>query len=149
MVYQELISSYENKGLDITSLKGMLETAKPLKGRDKFRALDMIPQRSALINDISNVLIISEITDRVEVFYNDTKNVLQEYFEVLVQSIRNAKAWKFMKLIPSEYSSEIFEGLSDEKKIEMLFELNQKYLAFLQYQKIADIRDCLRKDTSD
>lgn len=149
MDYQELVTSYNNKGLDIADLKEKLEIAKPLKGRDKFRALDMIPQRSALINDTSNVLIISEIPDRVEVFYNDTQNVLQEYFEVLVQSIRNAKAWKFMKLVPSEYSSEIFEGLSDEKKFEMLFELNQKYLAFLQYQKIADIRDCLRNDNSD
>lgn len=149
MDYQELITSYNKKGLDITDLKEKLEIAKPLKGRAKFRALDMIAQRSALINDTSNVLIISEITDRVEVFYADTAKVLEEYFDVLIESIKNAKAWKFMKLVPSEYSIEVFKQLSDEKKFEMLLGLNQKYLSFLEYQKIADIRDCLRNGNSD
>ena len=63
MVYQELISSYENKGLDITSLKILLEAAKPLKGRLKYRAIDIIAQRSAILNDINNLLIVSEIAD--------------------------------------------------------------------------------------
>ena len=102
MDYQELVTAYNKKGLDITSLKEKLEIAKPLKGREIYRALDMIAQRSALINDTSNVLIISEITDRVEVFYADTAKVLEEYFDVLIESIKNAKAWKFMKLIPAE-----------------------------------------------
>ena len=149
MDYQELITSYNKKGLDITDLKEKLEIAKPLKGRAKFRALDMIAQRSALINDTSNVLIISEITDRVEVFYADTAKVLEEYFDVLIESIKNAKAWKFMKLIPADYSIEVFKQLPDEKKFEMLLGLNQKYLSFLEYQKIADIRDCLRNGNSD
>ncbi len=149
MDYQELITSYNNKGLDITDLKEKLEIAKPLKGRPKFRALDMIAQRSALINDTSNVLIISEIPDKVEMFYEDTALVLEDYFNVLIESIKNAKAWKFMKLIPSEYSIEIFRKLSDTKKFEMLLILNQKYLGFLEYQKIADIRDCLRNGNND
>lgn len=149
MDYQELITSYNKKGLDITDLKEKLEIAKPLKGRAKFRALDMIAQRSALINDTSNVLIISEITDKVEVFYSDTAKVLEEYFEVLINSIKNAKAWKFMKLVPADYSVDVFNQLTDEKKFEMLLGLNQKYLNFLEYQKIADIRDCLRNGNSD
>ena len=149
MDYQELITSYNQKGLDIADLKEKLEIAKPLKGRSKFRALDMIAQRSALINDTSNVLIISEITDKVEVFYEDTSSVLKEYFEVLIDSIKSAKAWKFMKLVPTEYSIDVFEQLSYEKKFEMLFILNQKYLSFLEYQKIADIRDCLRNGNND
>lgn len=149
MDYQELITSYSKKGLDITDLKEKLEIAKPLKGRAKFRALDMIAQRSALINDTSNVLIISEITDKVEVFYADTSKVLEEYFDVLINSIKNAKAWKFMKLVPADYSVDVFNQLTDEKKFEMLLGLNQKYLKFLEYQKIADIRDCLRNGNSD
>lgn len=149
MDYQELITSYNKKGLDISNLKQKLEIAKPLKGRNKFRSLDMIAQRSAIINDTSNVLIISEIPDKLEIFYEDIKNVLEEYFEVLIQSIKNAKAWKFMKLIASEYSIEVFEKLTDEKKLEMLLELNQKYLNFLDYQRIADIRDCLRNANND
>ena len=54
MDYQEIITSYNNKSLDITNLKKKLEIARPLKGREKFRALDMIAQRSSLITDISN-----------------------------------------------------------------------------------------------
>ena len=79
MDYQELITSYNNKGLDITDLKEKLEIAKPLKGRPKFRALDMIAQRSALINDTSNVLIISEITDKVEVSAGYLTRVREDY----------------------------------------------------------------------
>ena len=149
MDYQELITSYNKKGLDITDLKEKLEIAKPLKGRPKFRALDMIAKRSALINDTSNVLIISEIPDKVEVFFEDTATVLREYFEVLIDSIKSAKAWKFMKLVPTEYSIEVFEKLSDEKMFEMLLVLNQKYLGFLEYQKVADIRDCLRNGNNE
>lgn len=149
MDYQELITSYNNKGLDITDLKEKLEIAKPLKGRSKYRALDMIAQRSALINDTSNVLIISEIPDKVEMFFEDTATVLKEYFEVLINSIKSAKAWKFMKLVPTEYSIDVFEKLSDEKMFEILLLLNQKYLGFLEYQKLADIRDCLRNGNND
>ena len=55
MDYQELVTAYNKKGLDITSLKEKLEIAKPLKGRLKYRALDIIDQRSALKNDMNNL----------------------------------------------------------------------------------------------
>ena len=143
MVYQELISSYENKGLDITSLKRLLETAKPLKGRAKYRAVDIIAQRSALLNDINNLLIVSEIGDKVTIFENDVNNILKAYFITLVQSIKNAKAWKFMKLDQSEYTLEMFEGLTKKEQFKKIYNLNENYLEFLGYQNIADIRDCL------
>lgn len=143
MVYQELISSYENKGLDITSLKGMLETAKPLKGRLKYRAIDIIAQRSALLNDINNLLIVSEKPDKLKSFEQDISNILNQYYMTLVQSIKNAKAWKFMELDPSEYTLEIFEKLNKKEQFKKIFFLNEKYLEFLGYQNIADIRDCL------
>lgn len=143
MVYQELISSYENKGLDITSLKGMLETAKPLKGRLKYRAIDIIAQRSALLNDINNLLIVSEKPDKLKNFEQDISNILNQYYMTLVQSIKNAKAWKFMELDSSEYTLEIFEKLNKKEQFKKIFFLNEKYLEFLGYQNIADIRDCL------
>ena len=65
MDYQEVISSYNNKGLDITSLKQKLEIAKPLKGRLKYRAIDIISQRSAILNDINNLLITLEKQDKI------------------------------------------------------------------------------------
>lgn len=144
MDYQELISLYNNKGLDISGLKEKLEIAKPLKGRAKFRALDIIDQRSALINDINNVLIISEIPEKLEIFETDTENIIKNYFSILVQSIKTAKAWKFMKLIPSEYTLEKFEKLNKKEQFNMIFEVNKKYLNFLEYQNVADIRDCLK-----
>lgn len=143
MGYQELISSYENKGLDITSLKGMLETAKPLKGRLKYRAIDIISQRSALLNDINNLLIVSERPDKLNNFEQDISNILSEYYMTLVQSIKTAKAWKFMELDSSEYTLEVFEKLNKKDQFRKIFFLNEKYLEFLGYQNIADIRDCL------
>ena len=143
MVYQELISSYENKGLDITSLKGMLETAKPLKGRLKYRAIDIIAQRSALLNDINNLLIVSEKPDKLNSFEQDVSNILKEYYMTLVQSIKTAKAWKFMELNSSEYTIEAFEKLNKKEQFKKIFSLNERYLEFLGYQNIADIRDCL------
>jgi len=148
MDYQELITSYENKSLDITNLKKKLEIARPLKGREKFRALDMIAQRSALISDVSNVLIISEKPEKYENFEQDINNVLKMYFEILIQSIKNVKAWKFMNLVPAEYSMEKFKELNRINQFKMLFVLNKKYLEFLEYQSIADIRDCLRNGSA-
>ena len=143
MVYQELISSYENKGLDITSLKGMLEIAKPLKGRPKYRAIDIIAQRSALLNDINNLLIEYEKPDRLDVFENDINNILNTYFLILVHSIKSAKAWKFIEVDELEYTIENFKKLSKKEQFKKIYLLNEKYLEFLGYQNIADIRDCL------
>ena len=143
MGYQELITSYENKGLDITSLKEMLEIAKPLKGRLKYRAIDIIAQRSGLLNDINNLLIISEKPDKITIFEQDVNNILNNYFLSLTKNIKSAKAWKFMKLNSEEYTLEIFEKLSKKEQFKTIYFLNEKYLEFLGYQNIADIRDCL------
>lgn len=144
MDYQELVTAYNKKGLDITNLKEKLAMAKPLKGRLKYRALDIIDQRSALKNDMNNLLITSEISERLDAFESDTEKILLQYFLILVQSIKTAKAWKFMKLVPSEYTEEGFEKLNTAEKFNVIFDLNQKYLNFLDYQKVADIRDCLK-----
>lgn len=144
MDYQELISSYNSKSLDINSLKEKLEIAKPLKGRPKYRAIDIISQRSVLLNDINNALIISETLDKTEVFYNTTKNILYGYFEILINSMKKAKAWKFMKMLPQEYTIEKFENLNRKEQYKLIFNLNREYIKFLEYQNIADIRDCLR-----
>lgn len=143
MGYQELISSYENKGLDTTSLKNLLETAKPLKGRLKYRAIEIVDKKSALLNEINNILIISEIPDRVDVFEENLNNTLDKYFLTLINSIKSVKAWKFMKLNTVEYKIDDFKQLKTKEKFEKIFFLNEKYLDFLKYQNIADIRDCL------
>lgn len=144
MDYQELITSYNNKGLDITDLKENLKIAKPLKGRLKFRAIDIISQRSALLNDINNLLITLEKGEKAEGFNKDTDILLREYFLTLVKSVEMLNAWKFMKLIPTEFTEEKFERLNYKEKFKLVMFLNREYLQFLKYQNIADIRDCLK-----
>ena len=58
------------------------------------------------------------------------------------------KAWKFMKLIPTEFTEEKFEKLNYKEKFKLVMFLNREYLSFLKYQNIADIRDCLRNAES-
>lgn len=148
MDYQELITSYNNKGLDISYLKEILKIAKPLKGRLKYRAIDIISQRSALLNDINNLLITLEKGEKAEGFNKDTDILLSEYFLTLVKSVEALKAWKFMKLIPTEFTEEKFEKLNYKEKFKLVMFLNREYLAFLKYQNIADIRDCLKNAES-
>lgn len=144
MDYQELITSYNNKGLDITDLKEKLKIAKPLKGRLKYRAIDIISQRSALLNDINNLLITIEKGEKAEGFNKDTDILLNEYFLTLVKSVEMLNAWKFMKLIPTEFTEEKFERLNYKEKFKLIMFLNREYFEFLKYQNIADIRDCLK-----
>lgn len=148
MDYQELIISYNNKGLDVKELKENLKIAKPLKGRLKYRAIDIISQRSALLNDINNLLITLEKGERVEEFNKDTDKLLNEYFMTLVKSVEMLNAWKFMQLIPTEFTEEKFEKLNYKEKFKLVMFLNREYLQFLKYQNIADIRDCLKNAES-
>lgn len=144
MDYQELISSYNNKGLDISSLKEKLKIARPLKGRLKYRAIDIISQRSALLNDINNLLITLEKGEKVDEFNKDVESIIKEYYSILINSIKSLKAWRFMKLEPEEYSLDIFEKLNKKEQFKKILYLNREYLNFLSYQNIADIRDCLK-----
>ena len=144
MDYQELIISYTNNSLDINDLKENLKIAKPLKWRQKYRAIDIISQRSALLNDINNLLISLENGEKIEEFNKDTEILLYEYFFILVKSIKMAKAWKFMGLLPMEFTKERFECLNNKEKFKLVISLNREYLQFLKYQNIADIRDCLK-----
>lgn len=148
MDYQELIILYNNKGLDITDLKEKMKVAKPLKGRQKYRAIDIISQRSALLNDINNLLITLEKGEKVEDFNKDTDILLNEYFFTLIKSIEILRAWEFMKLIPTEFSVEKFEKLKYKEKFKLVMFLNREYFNFLKYQNIADIRDCLKNAES-
>lgn len=148
MDYQELITSYNESSLDIKDLKENLKIAKPLKGRLKYRAIDIISQRSALLNDINNLLIALEKGERAAAFNKDTDLLLTEYFLTLVKSVEMLNAWKFMKLIPTEFTQEKFERLNQKEKFKLVMFLNREYLQFLKYQNLADIRDCIKNAES-
>lgn len=148
MDYQEIITKYKNGGLDISDFKEKLEMAKPLSGRNKYRALATIAARIDTIRDITNSLVIPENTDRLDEFERDLNRQLSNCFQLLVQSIRDTKSWKFLGLVASEHTQQKFQSLSTSEKFDMLFEMNKKYQIFLEYQKLADIRDAI-SDTKD
>lgn len=143
MDYQEIIIKYKNGGLDISDLNEKLEMAKPLSGRNKYRALTTIGARIDTIRDITNSLVIPENTDRLEEFENSLNRQLSNCFQLLVKSIRDTKSWKFLGLVASENTQQKFQSLTTPEKFAMLFEMNKKYQIFLEYQKLADIRDTI------
>lgn len=147
MEYQEIITAYNDDSLDISNLKEKLEVAKPLKGRSKYRALSRIENSIDFIFAIPNTLVIPEKAEKCEMFEKNCARILNEYHKILIKSIEETTAWEFLKLTASDYSKENFEKLSNEEKFEVILKLNEKYSSFLNYQKVADIRDCLDKGT--
>ncbi len=145
MEYQEIVTAYNNDSLDISSLKAKLEIAKALKGRSKYRAVNRIEDSVDLIFSIPNTLVISETPEKCKEFENNCDRILNEYYTILINSIEEAQGWDFLKLTATNYSKENFDKISREEKFKVLLELNKKYLHFLEYQKVADIRDCLGK----
>lgn len=145
MEYQEIITEYKDDNLDISKLKEKMEIAKPLKGRLKYRAANRIENSIDLIFSIPNTLVISEIPEKCQQFNRSCNKILEEYHNILIKSIKETNAWEFLKISASDYSKEKFIELCSEEKFKTLLELNQKYSFFLQYQKFADIRDCLGK----
>ena len=148
MDYQEIITEYKAGGLDVSDLRKKLEKAKPLVGRSKFRAFRLLGERIYLNNCTTSSLITPETPEKLNEFEKDLEYQLNGYFSLIVQSIRDTKAWKFMGLIASEYSKENFQKLNNPEKFKMLIMLNKKYIEFLQYQKIADIRDSFLKTSN-
>lgn len=147
MEYQEIITEYNDDSLDVSNLKEKLEIAKPLKGRSKYRALSRIENSIDFIFAIPNTLVIPEKPEKCEVFEKSCARILNEYHTILIKSIEETSAWEFLKLTASDYSKENFEKLNNEEKFEVILKLNEKYSSFLNYQKVADIRDCLDKGT--
>lgn len=148
MEYQEIITAYKNGSLDISGLKKKLQISKPLKGREKYRILETSPKRFELAYNINNLLITPEQPEKQEKFNRDSEEVIESYFLMLVDSIEKTKAWKLIKLNSSENTLEKFRKLNIKEKFQKIYDLNKRYLTFLNYQRIADIRDCL-KNSSD
>lgn len=145
MEYQEIVTAYKNNRLDISSLKKRLEMSKLLNGRERYRTLDMLNNSVNFNNKIVDLQITSEIPERVGIFEKSLEELLNDYYFNLIYSIKENKAWNFMNLIPSEYSKEKFDVLSKPEKFKIIYEINRKYQSYLEFQKIADSRDCIKK----
>ena len=86
-----------------------------------------------------------EVHEAVSSIQDETKaekeivQELERYFDRLVQSMKECRAWKITGLVAQDYTMEMFKTLPVSEKVKMLKDLNNKYTRFLEIQKIADI----------
>ena len=143
MEYQEIITAYKNNSLADSEFLDKIEKAKLLKGRPRYRAIDLVDNSLTLTSEITYLLTMPENKYKADKFLENLEIVLYNYFSRLIDSIKECKAWNVMGIIPKGWSKPEFEELNTENKIKVLYNINQKYYKFLEYQKIADIRDLL------
>lgn len=141
MEYQEIVTAYKNNSLVNSEFLDKTEKAKLLKGRPRYRAIDIVDNSLTLNSELTYLLTMPENEGRAEKFLDNLDIVLYNYFLSLMESIKYCKAWNIIGTIPDKWSNEEFEALSREDKFKELYNINQKYYEFLEYQIIADIRD--------
>ena len=145
MEYNEIITTYKNKSLAIDTLKKDLARAKALKGRPKYRVLDVVSRSTVFHIDSVNILRIPEKGEKVELFEDSLNYVLDTYFQDIVENIRANKAWKQMGLNPREHAFEDFKKKSISNKIKEITMLNKEYFKYVEIQRTADLRDKISK----
>lgn len=147
MEYQEIITTYKKDGLDTTSLKRELEKAKPLSGRPKYRALHIASRSMDFSTRITNITNIPEVMDKLDFFNEELERILVDYYLELVKLIDKNNAWIFTNLSASEHTEENFRKVSTQEKFRIILEINEKYLDYLEIQKLADIKERVMLDT--
>lgn len=145
MYYQELITLYDKNSLDDSGIKKKLELAKPLLGRPKYRAVDKIDFNTKISNDITNLLSLPETASKVLLFETDLENILNQYFKYLVECIDETNAWDYMKLDAKNFLFKDYEKLTKPEKFIKLYNINFKYIEYIEIQKIADLRDTFKE----
>lgn len=147
MEYQEIVTAYKKNDLDISDLKKKLEISKPLMGRPKYRAIDIIDNNLTLNNEIANLLTMPENAEKAVKFLDNLDLLLNSYFANLIGSVKSCKAWNIIGMIPKGWSQPEFETLTKTNKFKVLYDINKKYYKFLEYQRIADVRDFIEYDS--
>lgn len=143
MEYQEIVTAYNEKDLDTYSLRDMLKVAKPLKGRQRYRAVSIVDNSLFLNNEITYLLTMSESIEKTKKFLDKLELILNGYFEYLVTTMKNCDATILVEMKPKFYTQTEFEILTKEEKFKILLDINKKYYNFLDYQEVADARDSL------
>lgn len=144
MEYQDIVTAYKKDCLEIADLKQKLEESKNLKGREKYRALKISDESANFYTRTLDILRIPETQKNIEIFEKELDNELNLYYERIISYIKSCKAWELMKLVPKEHTVDEFKKLKLSEKVKRVLDINRKYFNFLEYQKIADIRECLR-----
>ncbi len=149
MSYNEVVTAYKNNSLDISDFKEKLEKAKLLKGRSRDIANEIIGSRIDFDLNMCNILAIRETASKYENFKHESDMQLNEYYYVLLDSIKNTSFWKNTDLNSQARDLEKYKKLPINKKIEFAIDLNRKYYEYLKIQNVADIRDYLEKENLD
>ena len=146
--YQDIITLYNSKGLDTSSLKRKLEISKPLNASKKYETLEYSDNYAVFYIDIRNILVMMSRKNKIEDFYEDVKYRVTDYYEKLIKRIKRQKAWTIMKVNAKEHTLDKFTSLKLPEKIKEAIEINKSYRNFLEYQNIADIKEhlCGKKD---
>lgn len=151
MDYQEIVTKYKKDGLATSNLKKRLETAKPLEARPRYRALDMSGRSFYYNASITDLLTIPENPKKLDFFEDSSRNLINGYFNDLIERIKKCQAWDIMGIKARDFSKERFENAKLSEKFAIIYELNQKYCKFLEYQKLVDLRGMFtdKKDDFD
>lgn len=137
MDYEEIITAYESGGLDVSSLKKKLEMSESLQSYHDFGTIE----KCIFYFNIVNFMTTSEKPEKVENFEISLNYILEEYYESLIKTIKKLNAWEFMGITETEFSIDQFKNLQIQEKFTRTYELSEKYSEYLEYQKIANLRD--------
>ena len=141
MDYQAVITSYSNKRIDIEKFKKDLEIARPLKQRQKYRAVEMSEFWRIFNANTTDILLTNEVVENIDVFMEKVSRQLDSYYSYLLECIKEFKAWNIIDLDTADYSFEAFDLLKIKEKLRKVELVNDKYKKYLKYQKLADIRE--------
>ncbi|MCR5186480.1 MAG: hypothetical protein K6D97_05125 [Clostridia bacterium] len=141
MDYQAVITSYSNKRIDMEKFKKDLEIARPLKQRQKYRAVEMSEFWRIFNANTTDILLTNEVVDNIDIFMDKVNRQLDSYYLYLLECIKEFKAWSIIDLDTADYSFEAFDLLKIKEKIRKVEYVNGKYKQYLKFQKLADIRE--------
>lgn len=140
MEYQEIATKYRKNGLATNNLRKRLEVAKPLDARPRYRVLDKSARNWFYYSSTTDLLTMKENSSKLEYFEENSRYLIEKYFNELIEEIKQCQAWDFMGIKARDFSNERFENAKLSERFSIIYELNQKFCKFLEYQKLADLR---------
>ena len=78
MEYQDIITAYKKNELDVSNLKECLEKAKSLRGRERFRTIQMSSDNIEFTTNVVNLLNTQELPEKTEAFDNDVQELIEK-----------------------------------------------------------------------
>lgn len=140
MDYQEIVTKYKGNGLATNNLRKRLDVAKPLAARPRYRVLEKAGRNWYYYSSTTDLITVKENPARLDLFEKNSRFLIDKYFGELIEGIKQCQAWDFMGIKARDFSKERFENAKLSEKFSIIYELNQKYRKFLEYQKLADLR---------